>query len=293
MSQHSDFRPSAAQSRDPVRRTEFRCRSAARDFTLLDELVVNLHCRIGRQRKSESRRLACFRNDRGIDTDYFSGHVDQRAAAVAGIDGRIGLQEALESVVAARRYVSRPFALMIPCRHSVIEPNGLPIASTQSPTFTESELPSFADGRSRPTSILITARSVSSSLPTTFAVMFGFVVEAHRNLRRFLHDVMVRQNEAGFVHNEAGTQAADLRPAIRLVRTAEEVKEIERIKLRGSWLSLRSLRSLRSAERLHGTASVLMLTTAGVQIRSNLRKRIGKRNRIGDDQRLPTSVRPL
>ena len=45
-------------------------------------------------------------------------------------------------------------------------PNGAPMASTQSPTCDESELPSFTVGNGWPTSILMTARSVSLSTPT-------------------------------------------------------------------------------------------------------------------------------
>src|SRR5260221_424665 len=66
----------------------------------------------------------------------------------------------------------RSFALMMPAVTVAWSPNGLPIASTQSPTCTPSEFPSFAVGKSLPASILMTARSVSSSTPTTLAVYF-------------------------------------------------------------------------------------------------------------------------
>src|SRR5229473_5880218 len=59
---------------------------------------------------------------------------------------------------------------MIPAVTVACNPKGLPIASTQSPTCTPSEFPSFAMGRSLFASIFITARSVSSSTPTTLAV---------------------------------------------------------------------------------------------------------------------------
>ena len=64
----------------------------------------------------------------------------------------------------------RSFALMIPAVTVACNPKGLPIASTQSPTCTPSEFPSLAMGSSLFASILITARSVSSSTPTTLAV---------------------------------------------------------------------------------------------------------------------------
>ncbi len=40
-------------------------------------------------------RAAGAREDRGVDADQLAGHVDQRAAGVAGIDRRIGLDEEL------------------------------------------------------------------------------------------------------------------------------------------------------------------------------------------------------
>ena len=47
--------------------------------------------------------------------------------------------------------------------------NGLPIASTQSPTCVLSELPSLTVGSGLLVSILITARSVALSMPITRA----------------------------------------------------------------------------------------------------------------------------
>ena len=46
---------------------------------------------------------------------------------------------------------------------------GLPIASTQSPTFAVSELPIFTVGKGVLVSILMTARSVALSVPITRA----------------------------------------------------------------------------------------------------------------------------
>src|SRR5207253_10731905 len=40
----------------------------------------------------------CFRNDRGIDADHFTGHVHERTTTITGIDGGIRLKEALEIV---------------------------------------------------------------------------------------------------------------------------------------------------------------------------------------------------
>ena len=81
------------------------------------------------------------REDLRVDADQLALRVHQRAARVAVVDRRVGLQEVL---VARRRPtpVDRPFALMIPIVTVWPTPSGLPTASTTSPTCTSSELPS-------------------------------------------------------------------------------------------------------------------------------------------------------
>ena len=62
----------------------------------------------------------------------------------------------------------RPRAETIPAVTEYFNPNGFPTANTQLPTRSLSESPSVAVGRSSP-SILMTARSVSGSVPTICA----------------------------------------------------------------------------------------------------------------------------
>src|SRR5437868_14697705 len=64
-----------------------------------------------------------------------------------------------------------------------------------------------------------------------FRCELRFIFQADRNLGCLLDHVMVRQNEARFVHDETGSKTSDFLVAVRLVRTAEEIKQIERIKL--------------------------------------------------------------
>ena len=52
----------------------------------------------------------------------------------------------------------------------LLKPKGLPTAITQSPTRSAAELPKGAAGKSALASILITARSVLGSRPTSFAL---------------------------------------------------------------------------------------------------------------------------
>ena len=63
----------------------------------------------------------------------------------------------------------RPLALTIPDVTVCSSPNGLPMASTHSPTSRAAESPSRTTGNFRSTSILINAISVLGSRPTTLA----------------------------------------------------------------------------------------------------------------------------
>src|SRR5215831_5690716 len=65
--------------------------------------------------------------------------------------------------------MSRAVAEIIPAVTLPPRPNGLPIASTQSPTFVLLESPHVAAGRGAFGSTLSTARSVTASRPTTSA----------------------------------------------------------------------------------------------------------------------------
>ncbi len=63
---------------------------AARDGALDDQLHE-----VGGNCEADAVRAARAREDRRVDADHLAGHVDQRAAGVAGIDGRIRLNENL------------------------------------------------------------------------------------------------------------------------------------------------------------------------------------------------------
>jgi hypothetical protein len=50
---------------------------------------------VGRDREADALVAAGARQDRGVDADQVAVHVDQRAARVAGVDRRVGLDEVL------------------------------------------------------------------------------------------------------------------------------------------------------------------------------------------------------
>src|SRR4051812_50181357 len=67
----------------------------------------------------------------------------------------------------------RPFAETIPAVTVDCNPNGLPIASTQSPTLAESELPSFAAGGGFFGGVFVPAKAGFFFPPLTFSFRSG------------------------------------------------------------------------------------------------------------------------
>ena len=105
-------------------------------------------------------------DDRGVDADQLAAQVDQRAAGVAGVDRRVGLDELL--VARRRRRAERPTALTMPEVTVWPTPNGLPIATTKSPTLIASESP-MRTAVSDSAGMRSSAMSVPGSVPTSSA----------------------------------------------------------------------------------------------------------------------------
>ena len=150
---------------------------------------------VRRNREADADVAAGARQDLRVDADQLALRVHQRAAGVAVVDRRVGLQEVL---VARRRRppVDRPFALMIPIVTVCPTPSGLPTASTTSPTWTSSELPS-AIGRAGPMRVtLSSARSLGLSVPTSFAVERPAVGQLDVDVVRAVDDVVVGEDVA-------------------------------------------------------------------------------------------------
>src|ERR1035441_10845489 len=60
-------------------------------LSLHDALPICIHG----QREADALVSAVARGDRRIDADHFAADVQQRSAAIARVDGRVGLQEML------------------------------------------------------------------------------------------------------------------------------------------------------------------------------------------------------
>src|SRR5260221_7273017 len=74
---------------------------AARYAPLRNDLVVHTDRGRGRQCEADALVTTAAGDDGGVDADHFSGQIDQRAAGVAGVNRRVGLQESLELVSGA------------------------------------------------------------------------------------------------------------------------------------------------------------------------------------------------
>ena len=76
---------------------ELHADRAARDLVVrADQLVVNRDHGVGGHGEADALVAAATGVDGGVDADDLAIHVDQRTAGVAGVDGRIGLNERLE-----------------------------------------------------------------------------------------------------------------------------------------------------------------------------------------------------
>ena len=92
------------------------------------------------------------------DADHPSFEIDQRAAAVAGIDRRARLDRVGKNDTPALAHVPADGAYD-PVRHAALQPNELPTARTMPPTSTFEESANAAVVIPRPEPIVITARS--------------------------------------------------------------------------------------------------------------------------------------
>src|ERR1700738_829954 len=61
-----------------------------------DEHVVHIRDNVGRHGKADTLRTHVLGINGGVHADDLAGHVDERTAGVAGVNGGIGLDKALE-----------------------------------------------------------------------------------------------------------------------------------------------------------------------------------------------------
>ena len=102
-----------------------------------------------------------------------------------------------------------------------------------------------------------------------------FIFQTDGNLGCLLDDVMIRQNEAGFVHDETGSETSDFLVAVRQVGTAKEIEEIEGIQLPRILLLVAVAPVIPAANRCFRRRFGADIDHRGIEVRRDLRKRIG------------------
>ena len=88
-------RPSWRRFGRAERRIEPHAQIGPDDRAAFDELVGDDHHHVDGNREADAFVAAAGAGDGRVDADHFAAQVEQRAAAVAGIDGGVGLQEVL------------------------------------------------------------------------------------------------------------------------------------------------------------------------------------------------------
>ncbi len=106
---------------------------AADDAAVGDDVAEHAAHHVHRNGEADALDADVLGDDGGVDADQRAARIDQRAAGVAEVDGRVGLDEVLERRDAELLAAHRAHDAV---RHGVRRGrSGLPIASTTSPTF--------------------------------------------------------------------------------------------------------------------------------------------------------------
>jgi len=195
-----------------------------RNFSVGDELVVDADDGGGGQREADAFEAAAAGIDGGVDADNFAGHIDQRAAGISGVDGGVGLQEALELVAD----VGAIFGADDSGGDGGVQAEGAaegehPVADLYAVRISElgdGKIAVGVDLDHREIGVLVKADYV--------AIVFGGIaVEDDLNFGGLVDDVIVGEDETLFVDDHAGAEAAFGVGAFigRLEKTIEEIFE--------------------------------------------------------------------
>ena len=161
---------------------------------------------VGGDRKADALRAAGARIDRGVDAGELAGHVDQRAAGIAGIDRGIGLDEELvvgDADLGARQ--RRDDAV----RHGLADAEGIAdrehdVADHQLVGIGEIERREFLVRVLQPQHREIGAAVLQHDLGLELAL----VGQRHLDLVGALDDVDVGDDEAGRIDHHARAERA-------------------------------------------------------------------------------------
>src|SRR5262249_24580593 len=116
-------------------------------------------------------------------------------------------------------------------------------------------------------------------------LIFRFVLEANRNFRRLIDDMVIRQNVPGLLHDEAGTKTPGLFITVWKIGSSKEIKKIEWVELSGILIAIAvAVRAVSNWS--FGSGLSADVDNRRSETRSDLRKCVRHRDRIGDDERL-------
>ena len=166
---------------------------AADHAALRDEVGEHAAHHVHGDREADALDAEVLGDDGRVDADERAAGIHQRAAGVADVDRRVGLDEVLEAP--RRPSCWRPVALTMPCVTVWDRPMGLPMASTTSPTRSRSERPSGATGSER-RPMRSTARSVSGIAADDGRIRAAPVGELYVDRVGVRDDVVVRDDVA-------------------------------------------------------------------------------------------------
>ena len=141
-SAHRTGQPGLGRHRRSEVAIQIDAQERAGDLALLDQLPGDDHDHVDRNREADPFVPARTAGDGRIDADDLAAHVDQRAAAVARIDGRVGLEEVLEEDLRVSQFeISSPLGADDAEGADWLSPKGLPTARTKSPICRSSLFP--------------------------------------------------------------------------------------------------------------------------------------------------------
>ncbi len=219
-------------------------------------------------RETNTLECAAAGVDGGVDADYFAGHIDERAAGISGIDGGVGLNEALELVAD----VGAIFRANDSGGDGGIQSEGAakgqdPIADLY--TVGIAELSSgefvvgvnFDDGE---IGVFVDADYVG-------VVMSGIAIDGDLNFCGLVNDVIVGEDETFFVNDYSGAEAAFsvLAAVGRIEEAVEEILE-DHLARSGAWPPL----------GFSITWVVEIFTTDGAELLGNRSESIGERDGV-------------
>ena len=219
------------------------------------------------------------RADRGVDADDLAARVDERPAAVAEVDRRVGLDVVVEARVEQLAADEADDADRDACARSRA---GCRSRTTHSPTRS---VDGVAERRHRQPasapSTLISAMSVSGSAPIDARAKRAAVGQLDGDALGAVDDVMVREDAAVGVDDEAAAGAAPRRVALAAAGRGRSVRRTD--PARSGSARFRRLRG----SRPRVVAS--MLTTAGLMRSTTSAKLIERRGsrRTRDRRRGP------